>query len=292
MGKGVRQTFYFKSLPGMKNVAEEEGEDVNGSVFETLYWNQYAGNDPNYRDYICAYYNGDISFKNCLQHMLHIMAYTPGYMKKENLEFVKCVRDAIGSSDWITPAQDAKHEAGDYELGNRKYHLDNVFDIFDHIIWHIRNNIDFIENNKHFDGTEYRPWTLPCQDKRYKEVLSNQLNYTDEAIHSFEYRIMMIRKEFEGDISPGRAMELIISNWDYLWQFSSAYEGIEYCLLLSRNLSENPAIRKQLRRFAKRDSVEQTIINLYMETEVKENIVEQTQERLSEYAKKLKGERS
>lgn len=291
MGKGMRQTFYFKSLPGMKKVAEEEGEDVNGSVLETLYWNQYAGNDPNYRDYILLYYNGDISLKDCMQGMIHVMAYTPGYMKKDNLEFVKCVRDVIGGSEWITPAQDSKHEAGDYALGNREYHLDYVFNVFDNILWQIKNNIEFINSTPIIEGTDYKPWTLTAQDKRYKEVLSDQSNYTNEGIQQLEYRIRMIRKELEGEISPGRAMELIISNWDYLWQFKTTYEGIEYCLLLSRHLTEKPAIRRQLRHFAKKDSEEKNIINIYIETAVKKEVIEQSNERLSKYAKKLKGDR-
>ena len=123
---GTRQTFYLKTFEGMKELAEEEQIEVNGATFEDLFWNEYSGGDKNYTLQIKWLYNGNQNLENTLQNMTELMAYSEGYMKKENIDFLQVVRDAIGSSDWT----DEDVYKGDYHLGNREYHLDNVFDIF------------------------------------------------------------------------------------------------------------------------------------------------------------------
>lgn len=276
---GTRQTFYLKTFEGMKELAEEEQIEVNGATFEDLFWNEYSGGDKNYTLQIKWLYNGDQNLENTLQNMTELMAYSEGYMKKENIDFLQVVRDAIGSSDWT----DEDVYKGDYQLGNREYHLDNVFDIFYIIADEIKRHKELAETPM-FKEQDKKPWDIPASDNRRKELLRDASIYSEAAIESFLQKEKNIRAELSKGVTPGRAIDLIIENWDYLWNYSSTYEAIEYCIVLTRRLTDKPMIRKKLRQFTKRISSEKQILNIIVESTLRENETENTTNRLLKYS--------
>ncbi len=290
MGIGTRQTYYFKNLPGLKKLAEEEHEEVNGSTFEDLYWKSRIGDDPQYSRFIIYLYTEARTFRECLRDMVQTMAYSPSYMSETNIEFVKVVRSAIGNSDWIESEKEETYHPGDYRLNSRKRYIDGVFDIYQNIIRGINDNIEILENSPILKNNGYEPWTLPVGDDRYKKILTESSNYTEEAIGKFQYQYDTIEKELATNITPGQALDLIMANWNYLWQFSVTYEAIEYCIVLSNTLTDNPLIRKQLRNFCQQISLEKKLIDYCTKVALNNEVKEATSEILSDYAKRLKGE--
>lgn len=272
---GTRQTFYLKTYDGMKKLAEEEQIEVNGATFEALFWSEYSGGDKNYSRQITRLYNGEQNFEHTLQNMTEIMAYSEGYMKKENIEFLQVVRDSIGLSDWT----DKDVYKGDYHVGNREFHLDQIFDIFYTITDEIKRHKELVETPVlKQQGKE--PWEIPTSDNRLKDILKDASNYSEAAIESFLQKEKIIKAELNSGVTPGRAIELIIENWEYLWNYTSTYEAIEYCIVLSRQLTDKPMIRKKLRTFAKRVSSEKQILNFIVESTLRENETENTSNRL------------
>lgn len=276
---GTRQTFYLKTFEGMKMLAEEEQIEVNGATFEDLFWSEYSGGDRNFTQQIKWLYNGEQNFEHTLQNMTELMAYSEGYIKKENIEFLQLVRDAIGSSNWT----EEDVYKGDYSLVNREYHLDNIFDIFHIIADEIKRNIELAETPL-FKEQGKKPWEIPASDNRRKDILKDASNYSEAAIESLLQKEKVIRAELDSGVTPGRAIDLIIENWEYLWNYTSTYEAIEYCIVLSRQLTEKPLIRKKLRTFAKRVSSENQILNIIVKSILRENETENTTNRLLKYS--------
>lgn len=276
---GTRQTFYLKTFEGMKKLADEEQIEVNGATFEDLFWCEYSGGDKNYTRQITRLYNGEQNFVHTLQNMTELMAYSEGYMKKENIEFLQVVRDAIGSSGWT----DEDVYKGDYHVGNREFQLDQIFDIFHIITDEINRNIELAETPL-FKEQGKKPWEIPASDNRRKELLRNASIYSEAAIESLLQKEKVIRAELDSGVTPGRALDLIIENWEYLWNYTSTYEAVEYCIVLSRQLTDKPLIRKKLRQFTKRVSSENQILNIIVKSILRENETENTTNRLLKYS--------
>lgn len=276
---GTRQTFYLKTFEGMKMLAEEEQIEVNGATFEALFWSEYSGSDKNYTRQITRLYNEEQDFEHTLQNMTELMAYSDGYIKKENIEFLQVVRDAIGSSGWT----DEDVYKGDYHVGNREFQLDQIFDIFHIIADEIKRNIELAETPL-FKEQGKKPWEIPASDNRRKELLRNASIYSEAAIESFLHKEKSIKAELSKGITPGQAIDLIIENWEYLWNYTSTYEAVEYCIVLSRQLTDKPMIRKKLRQFTKRVSSENQILNIIVKSILRENETENTTNRLLKYS--------
>ena len=276
---GTRQTFYLKTFEGMKKLADEEQIEVNGATFEDLFWREYSGGDRNFTQQIKWLYNDEQDLEHTLQNMTEIMAYNEGYIKKENIEFLQVVRDAIGSSDWT----DKDVYKGDYHVGNREFQLDQIFDIFHIITDEINRNINLAETPI-FNEQGTKPWEIPASDNRRKELLSDTSIYSEAAIESFLHKEKSIKAELNSGVTPGRAIDLITENWTYLWNYTSTYEAIEYCIVLSRQLTDKPMIRKKLRQFTKQVSSENQILNIIVKSILRENETENTTNRLLKYS--------
>lgn len=256
MGAGTRQTFYFKNLDALKEVAKEENMEVNGNTFEELFWQRYVGSDETYTNKVKMLYSGDKNLKETIMDVLDVMAYTPMHIKKDNVEFIKVVREAVGAADWY----DSEDNYTDFRLDNRKTRLDVVADVLGTIVAELEGRIKIVQDMPALK--DMKPWELPVQDERYEEILKNEANYSEAKIAEFKIKESKIKASFTDDITPGRALDLIIEYWQYLWNFSFVYEAVQYCITLTKTLNDKPMIRKKMRAFFVNQSAERAAIKL------------------------------
>lgn len=244
MATGKRQTYYFKTLDAMKEIAKEEQIEVNGSMLEALFWERYVGLDNTYKGYMKELYTGEKTLRQVIINILDVMAYSEEHMNKNNLEFVKIVRDILGSSVWYNPSDNYT----DYTLDNRETRVNNIANILGTIVRELENRSNIVEKTPIFQ--DMNPWELTVQDERYSEILKNKDNYTQSKIKEFKIKEEELRFSLNDDnILPRKVLDLIIENWDYFWRFSSVYEAVEYCVILSKELCDKPLIRKKMRTF-------------------------------------------
>lgn len=250
----------------MRRLAEEEGIDLNGSLLEDLFWNEYTGTDEAYTFLMKNLYEGSRNLKQTMTGVLETMAYSEGHMVKDNVEFMKIVRDCIGSSDWCE--NDANYT--DFRIDNRWRFVDTLADIFCILA-------DELERRKSFVGTalimrDVKPWDtslLPVTDKRREAFLTDEANYENDAVEAFRFRGQSLKKTFEDNVTPGRVIDLIIENWDFFWNYSCTYEATEYCVTLS-NISDRPLFRKRMRKFFREESERQRMVNITVEAVAKD----------------------
>ncbi len=280
MASGTRQTLYFKYMDVIKRIAEEENIEINGAFFEELFMNDFLSKDKNFKVHLLNYYSkdSDLDFRDCLARLTELMAYNPEYTEYDNIDFVKVVRAAIGDSPWFSETELHNHYTGDYSLDNKHTYVDSAFSVFE-------NAINMVLDNKKFakENNIEEPWTLKASDKRYNEIINKEEYYSEEGLNSLEIRIKKIRKELNTDLAPGFILDMIIANWDFLWNFKSTYEAIEYCIRLASNISDNPSILKQLRAFTLKDSTEKQASKIMNETFKNEKL----HERLLEYFNRI-----
>lgn len=266
MGTGTRQTFYYKTLKGMRCLAEEEGIDLNGSLLEELFWDKYTGTDESYAVCMKNLYDGSRDLKQTLAGILEIMAYSDGHMVKENINFMRIVRDCIGSSEWCDKGENYK----DFRIDNKWRFVDELANIFASLANELEQRKAFVKDNTIMNETE--PWDtsfLPATDKRREQFLSNKVNYENDAIEAFRIRGKILKEELRGNASPGRVLELIIGNWDFFWNYSSAYEAAEYCITLS-DINDRPLLRTRMRKFFQDVSERQRTVKLTVESFIKD----------------------
>lgn len=282
MGAGTRQTFYFKNLDALKEVAKEENIEVNGNTFEELFWDRYVGSDETYKSKMKMLYSGDKTLKETIMNVLDVMAYTPKYMKKDNVEFIRVVREALGAAEWFDPEDNYT----DYRLNNRETRVDNIADILGVIVRELEHRLAMV---KEPIFSSMKPWEIPVQDDRYSEILKNEANYDEVKIAEFKMKEERLRSSFTDDITPGKALDLIIEYWEYMWNFSHVYEAVEYCVTLTEKLNDKPMIRKKMRAFFYNQSMEQTVLNVTVEHVISETKPSNgTLNRLLAYAELLK----
>lgn len=243
MGKG--QTYYFKSLDAIKKIANEEKIEVNGAMFEELFWEKYVGCDKNYQCIIKNLYKGSQNLRQAIISTLDVMAYSKKYKSFQNVEFVKLVRDMIGTADWDESLND---EYLDYKISDRKRIVNNIADI----LTTISNELDY-RSNIAVQTTilpKIQPWELPIRDTRYAEILNNKSNYDPKKIASLKIEEEKLRSIFSVDnIRPSIILDLLIENWEYFWNFNTVYEAIQYCVILSDRVNDKPILRKKMRDF-------------------------------------------
>uniref|UniRef100_UPI001F20DFBD hypothetical protein n=1 Tax=Roseburia hominis TaxID=301301 RepID=UPI001F20DFBD len=283
MGTGTRQTFYYKNLDAMKELAKEENIEINGSFLEELFWDKFVGTDDDFKLNMKLLYSGKKSLKSIIQNIIELMAYNHKYMKKDNLEFIKIIREVIGLSDWSDPEDNFT----DYHISNRAFYVDRIARIFGIITKELEQRIELVKS-PYFANQDYKPWMLEVQDKRRKDILEKEDNYSEIKIAEFKFREERLKNTFATNNTPGQVIDLIIENWEYFWNYSSVYEAIEYCVTLSENLNDKPIIRKKMRAFFKNLSLKQTISNLTAEHIVKEfEITDSTMKQLQLYLEKF-----
>lgn len=282
MGTGQRQTHYFKDLNAIKEVAKEENIEVNGSTFEELFWDRYVGADETYKSKLKALYRGEQTLKETIMNILDTMAYTPKYMVKDNIEFIKVVRDAVGTADWFDP----KDNNTDYCINNRETIFKNIAKILGVIAEELEHRSNMV---KEPIFSSLKPWEIAVQDGRYSEILKDESNYNEVKIAEFKMKEEKLREAFNDDITPGKALDLIIEYWGYMWNFSHVYEAVEYCVTLTEKLTDKPLIRRKMRTFFINQSMQQSVINLTVEhviTEAQPSV--NTLNRLLAYAERLR----
>lgn len=256
MATPIKKTYYYTELDAINRIAQEEDIDVNGAYFQKLFFDKHMGADEQIQRILIPFYNEEIGIKEVFMHVLDMMAYTPKYMKKDNVEFIRVIREAVGAADWYDPEDNYT----DYRLDNRKTRLDVVADVLGTIVNEIEGRIRLINDMPALK--EMKPWELPVQDERYSEILKNEANYSEAKIAEYKIRAERINAAFTDDITPGKALELIIEYWQYLWNFSFVYEAVQYCITLTKSLNDKPMIRKKMRAFFVNQSAERAAINL------------------------------
>lgn len=284
MGTGTRQTFYFKTLNGMRRLAEEEGIDLNGSLLEELFWSKYAGTDESYVVCMKNLYDGSNDLKQTLAKILEIMAYSEGHMVKDNINFITIVRDCIGSSDWYNEGENYT----DFNIDNKSRFIDAVADIFVILANELEQRKSFVQHTPIM--SEIDPWDVshfPAVDNRYENFLTDPSNYENEAIEAFRFRGKKLKENLQENISPGRVLEIIMENWDFFWPHSCVYELVEYCTILSC-INDRPLLRKRIRNFFQEISERQRTVNITVETFKKDVESEFASLRLFEYLNRLK----
>ncbi len=254
MANGKRATLYFKNYESLKNIAEEENIELNGATLEQVYLNLHLGEDEKYQFYLKSLYNGDIDLRETLSRMIRLQAYNDNYMRKDNIELVKVIRDATGTSQWY---KDGRY-AGDYALERREYYIDCMSEIYGAIARMIERNINLSES-KGFEEYKDTPWRIPSQDLRYKKTLQDKNNYSRTVIQLFLQREADFKSEVEASTRPGQILDLLLNGWEYFWNFKTTYEAIEFCLALTENISDNALIRKRVREFSRNYSMDKKV---------------------------------
>lgn len=264
MATPVKKTFYYTELDAINRVAKEDDIDVNGAYFQKLFFDKHMGNDEQIQRILIRFYNDDINIKEVFMHVLDMMAYTPKYVKRGNVEFIKVIREAVGTADWY----DSEDNYTDFRLDNRKTRLDVVADVLGTIVAELEGRIKIVQDMPALK--DMQPWELPVQDERYAEILKNEANYGEAQIAEFKIKESKIRAAFTEDITPGRALDVIIEYWPYLWNFAFVYEAVQYCITLVKSLNDKPTIRKKMRAFFINQSAERAAINLTVERVISE----------------------
>lgn len=245
--KGTRQTFYFKDLDAIRNLAEDENMEINGSTFEELFWRDQVGEDVNFKSIARNMYSNDSKLSDRLQDVLNLMAYNEQYMNPNNVKFIQIIRDSLINSSWN---DNEKNNYSDYRISNKESYVDSLSYIIRAYVQELEHRKNFVHSSPLLNG-ELEPWDMPVNDKRYVKILTNKDNYTDENIAHLKF----IANNFEAGLkaanSPKEVVALIISNWDYLWNFSSTYEAVEYCVVLSNKVIDNALIKRNIRDFFK-----------------------------------------
>ena len=265
MATPIKKTYYYTELDAINRIAQEEDIDVNGALFQKLFFDKKLGTDEQIQRILISFYNGEINIKEVFMHILDMMAYTPKYMKQDNVELIKVIRETVGAADWYDPEDNYT----DYRLDNRKTRLDVVADVLGTIVDEIEGRIRLIKDMPALK--EMKPWELPVQDERYSEILKNEANYSEAKIAEFKIKESKIKAAFTEDITPGRALDIIIEYWQYLWNFSFVYEAVQYCITLTKSLNDKPMIRKKMRAFFINQSAERAAINLTVEHVISES---------------------
>lgn len=258
MSTGKRQTFYFKNLDAIKEIAAEENMELNGSTFEELFWDRYVGEDETYKIKLKALYSGEQTLKQTILSILDTMAYTQKYKMKDNINFIKIVREIVGSADWF----ESNDNYTDYRLSNRETRLDNIADIFAVIVREIEHRKKMVNEPVFKD---LNPWDIEVQDERYRDILNDETYYTDVKIEELKIKEAKLRKSFNDNITPGKALDLIIEYWDYFWNFTNVYEAVEYCVTLTEKLTDKPLLRKKMRTFFLNLNSQQKFMNFEIE---------------------------
>ena len=286
MGKGIRQTFYFKDLEAMKNLAEDENMEVNGSTFEDLFWEKYAGSDANYKAIARELYSNDSKIGKCYQDVLQMMGYRDEYLDRNNLDFIKIIRESLNGAAWDNN-EDTNFT--DYRIENREFHIDNLSGIFKTIVTQLEFRKKFVNESKLL-SEELTPWDMTVQDERYKDILMTEANYSDKAIENFKYIAQSFEEGLKQAITPKEVVDIIITNWEYLWNFASTYEAVEYCVVLANKLIDKPIIKRKIREFFKAKDNKIGVVNVSVEALVKQpKLTANSLERIATYLAALQG---
>lgn len=265
MATPIKKTYYYTELDAINRIAQEEDIDVNGALFQKLFFDKKLGTDEQSQRILIKFYNGEITFKELFMHLLDLMAYTPKYMKQDNVELIKVIREAVGAADWY----DTEDNFTDFRLDNRKTRLDVVADVLSTVVAEIEGRIKIVQDMPALKNM--KPWELPVQDERYAEILKDESNYSEAKIAEFKIKESKIKVAFTDDITPGRALDIIIEYWQFLWNFSFVYEAVQYCITLTKTLNDKPLIRKKMRAFFVNQSAERAAINLTVERVISES---------------------
>lgn len=264
MATPIKKTYYYTELDAINRIAKEEDIDVNGALFQKLFFDKKLGTDELIQRILIRLYNGEINIKEAFMQILDMMAYTPKYTNPDNVDLIKVIREAVGAADWYDPEDNYT----DYRLDNRKTRLNVVADVLGTIVKELEGRIRLINDMPALK--DMKPWSLPVQDERYSEILKDSENYTEAKIAEFKIKESKIRAAFTEDITPGRALDVIIEYWPYLWNFSLVYEAVQYCITLVKSLNDKPMIRKKMRAFFINQSAERAAINLTVERVISE----------------------
>lgn len=241
---GKRQTYYFKTLEEIKEIASEEQIEANGAMFERLFWEKYVGYDKNYQCIMKELYEGSKNLRQAIIATLDIMAHSKQYMSFQNVEFVKLVRDMIGAAVWNS----SNDEYLDCRISDRKKIVNNIADILVVISKELDYRLNLVVQTTALQ--KIQPWELPVKDNRYSEILNDKCNYDPKKIAYLKIGEEKFRSELCADnICPSRMLDLLIENWQYLWSFDIVYEAIQYCVILSDRVIDKPILRKNMRDF-------------------------------------------
>lgn len=226
MSNGIRQTFYFKNLEMIRQIAEEESIEANGSTFEKTFFEKYIGDNDYYNKIMTDLYNQKIDMKAAIMQIIEYMAYSDNSKVYKNLEFVKIIRD-ITIFDNI---------ASDI-------YKTNIYDIVSMLNYYAAK----LEYNM---NTHVEPWKLPICDEQLHIILKNPDNYNKNIIENIKLKENMLKNETHIS-TPIHVINAIIENWDYIWNRTFTYQHILYCLEHSNAIQDKPQIRKRIREFLK-----------------------------------------
>ena len=138
---------------------------------------------------------------------------------------------------------DPKDNYTDYNLRNYDSRVYSIADILYFCWTKLKERMDMACN-------PLEAYKFPVQDTRYTAVLKNPENYDEAVIDNFKQKEKNLRDALkDSHITPARVLDLIIENWEYMWNFSTVYEAVQYCVTLSSTLQDKPQIRKNMRNF-------------------------------------------
>lgn len=242
MGTGYRQTYYYKGKEGMERIAKEEKLELNGALLERCFYEKYLGDDEDLSVLMRAYYNNDIDYRELFYRVLSNMEVREEFLVHENIGIVYIVKKVLDGSKWRTD----DHISGDFTIEKRRRWTEYPADIIGNIIWHIETQIELAKGDQ-------KPWELDfSNDSRYHEFVTDKKNYTDEGLAFLKRKLDLINHVIDGSkTGPADIIDLIISNWSYLYRFSNIYTTLQYCVEFADHLNDSETISKSLREYCR-----------------------------------------
>lgn len=230
-----------ETIKCMQQICAEENEIFSHDILENLFWNAMFGADEDFQLILNDLYHGVKSFRQSLFSILSIIAYNDKRHLIENIQLVKTIKQAVTGNDWKL-ARDS--ECGDYDPKCKNVWLNCIFSIYDNILNQINLRDEIAKNNTPFNNTN--PWEIeiPNAIPITKDIYFQKNNISVK-------RESLKRQLNDPDVTPEIVVSLIGENFEYLYNYKSTYEALQFCILCCDEIADNPANRKSLRDFCR-----------------------------------------
>ena len=230
-----RFSLYLKERNEMEKLLKEEKLVLSSEVFEDCFWEKYIGTDRNFTFPLKNYYKGSSSFQLTLVIITEVVAYDPVRRKPTCKTLADIVKQAVRGHSWVPE----NVWVGDYERDNKDRWLGCIYEILENVV----EKIDLFSS---IFKDEY-PWnSAAAKEANITKDVFLRRNYLEICANNYKDKIQ------NNKLSPEQAVDLIIENFEFMYQNQSTYEALIFCLLMSNGLNEKEFIMHDLRNFCKK----------------------------------------
>lgn len=175
---------------------------------------------------IRSYLNQDITIEDCLESIIETMAYLDYLRIKENKEIFPILEDLIAKSDWKS---EWTEDCGDYDPDRSDLWLDCLYRCYDSKL----RNFEASENTLKLMRKEITTENVLEMSKYHDSAITKEMyEKKDSLIKKRDHLKNIVESKV---LSPAEALNLIKENWNFLYNWQSAYEAIEFCIIASTN---------------------------------------------------------